>query len=76
MSARRGSYATCSGSCALVWSVILAIAKGVADERRLRTIRLACAGWWLGWLSRGSHQHRAPEVPRLELPFSIDVRAG
>jgi hypothetical protein len=50
MDAGRGSYKAYSFACALVWLIVLAIAAG-ADESKRRTIRLTCAGWWLGWLS-------------------------
>ena len=47
---RPRSYKAHSFGCVLVWLIALGIAAG-ADEQKRRTIRLTCAGWWLGWRS-------------------------
>ena len=45
------SYTAYGIGCVVTWLAILAIAAGAADEAKRRTIRLTCAGWWLGWVS-------------------------
>jgi len=45
------TYTTYGIGCAMVWLVILAVTSRGDDEDKRRTIRLTCAGWWLGWLS-------------------------
>ena len=47
---RPGGYKAHSFGCVPVRLIALGIAAG-ADEQKRRTIRLTCAGWWLGWLS-------------------------
>ncbi len=51
MQARLKSYPAYGIGSAVAWLVVLAITTRTADEKKRRTIRLACAGWWLGWLS-------------------------
>lgn len=45
------TYTAYGIGCAVVWLVILAVTAGAVDQGKQRTIRLTCAGWWLGWLS-------------------------
>ncbi|HXY44146.1 MAG TPA: hypothetical protein VEH29_08150 [Acidimicrobiales bacterium] len=68
MKARRGSYTSYGIGCALVWLVILAITSVTTDESKRRTIRMACAGWWLGWLSATTARYVYPPPRRWLVP--------
>ncbi len=64
MRIRRRTYAAYSIASAVVWLIILGISARIADENKRRTIRLTCAGWWLGWLSATIARHVYPPPPR------------
>lgn len=51
MRGRSKTYAGYSVASAVAWLVVLAAAAGVADDSKQRSIRVTCAGWWIGWLS-------------------------
>jgi hypothetical protein len=48
---RRHTYTVYGIGCAAVWAVILIGAERQTDSQTRKTIRLTCAGWWLGWTS-------------------------
>jgi hypothetical protein len=48
---RRNTYTAYGIGCAAVWAVILLVTQLTADAERRSTIRLTCAGWWMGWTS-------------------------
>lgn len=51
MRRRLPGYTGYSIGCAIVWAALLLAAARRGDRARFRTVRLVCAGWWLGWLS-------------------------
>jgi hypothetical protein len=60
MNARRTSYASYSGACALVWSLILLMATRTHDEKKQRTIQLTGAACRLCWLSASIARYLHP----------------
>jgi hypothetical protein len=48
---RLNTYAAYSIGCAVVWSVILAIAATAGKEETLHTLLLVFYGWVVGWTS-------------------------
>jgi len=48
---RLNTYRGYSISCAAVWAVILAVGQRRLDPDTWATLRLACFGWWSGWVS-------------------------
>ncbi len=47
----RHTYTAYGIGCAAVWAVILIATQRRTDSQTRNTIRLTCAGWWLGWIS-------------------------
>lgn len=68
MRSRRRTYAAFGIGCAVVWLVILAVTSTSTDESKRRTIRLTCAGWWLGWLSTTIARQVYPPPPHGQAP--------
>lgn len=48
---RFDSYTAYSIGCAVVWTAILVAAERRTDAETRHTMRLFCAGWWIGWTS-------------------------
>jgi hypothetical protein len=48
---RLGTYAAYGIGCAAVWAAILIVTQRRTDSQTRNTIRLMCAGRWLGWMS-------------------------
>jgi hypothetical protein len=48
---RLNTYMAYGIGCAAVWTVILTVTQRRTDSQTRNTIRLVCAGWWLGWMS-------------------------
>jgi hypothetical protein len=48
---RLNTYTAYGIGCAAVWAVILIVTQRRTDSQTRITIRLVCAGWWLGWTS-------------------------
>lgn len=48
---RLNTYAAYGFGCAVVWTAILMVTQRRTDSQTRNTIRLMCAGWWLGWMS-------------------------
>jgi phosphatidylserine synthase len=48
---RLNTYTAYGIGCAAVWAVILIVTQRQTDSQTRNTIRLMCAGWWLGWMS-------------------------
>jgi hypothetical protein len=51
MRTRLNTYTTYSIGCAAVWGAILLVAERRLDAQNRNTLRLVCAGWWIGWTS-------------------------
>jgi hypothetical protein len=51
MKRRVHTYKGYSIGCAIVWAVILLATARRKNQPDARTLRLVCAGWWIGWLS-------------------------
>lgn len=51
MTTRLNTYPAYSIGCAVVWSVILLLARRRLDSQTRNTLRLVCSGWWMGWTS-------------------------
>ena len=45
------TYTGYSVGCAVVWAVILVVARRRLDPEAWTTLRRVCAGWWSGWTS-------------------------
>jgi hypothetical protein len=45
------TYTGYSVSCAGVWALILAAGKHWGDPEDWDSLRVTCAGWWMGWTS-------------------------
>jgi len=50
MRTRLRTYTAYSIGCAGVWAVILIVTRRVDSQKR-DAYRVACIGWWSGWLS-------------------------
>jgi hypothetical protein len=61
---RTRSYTAYSIGCVIVWSLILAITRLLADDKRREHIQIVCAGWWLGWLSATIARYGYPPPKR------------
>jgi hypothetical protein len=48
---KRNTYAAYSVGCAVVWSVILVLARRRLDARTRHALQIVCGGWWMGWTS-------------------------
>lgn len=48
---RLHTYTAYGIGCAVVWAAILIGTERQTDSQTRKTIRLTCAGWWLGWTS-------------------------
>ena len=48
---RLDTYTAYGIGCAAVWAAILIATQLRTDSQTRNTIRLMCAGWWLGWIS-------------------------
>lgn len=51
MRERLDTYSGYSVGSAVVWAVILLLARRFADSETRSTVRLVCGGWWMGWTS-------------------------
>lgn len=51
MRARLDNYTAYSVGCAIVWTVILLVARRVADTETREKLQLGCGAWWSGWTS-------------------------
>ena len=51
MNGRVNTYTGYSVGCAVVWSVILLVARRRLDTQDQKMLRLVCGGWWIGWTS-------------------------
>ena len=51
MSAKLNTYTSYSVGCAVVWSVILVLARRRLDAHTRRELQIVCGGWWMGWTS-------------------------
>jgi hypothetical protein len=47
---RLDTYTAYGIGCAAVWAILIATQLRTDSQTR-NTIRLMCAGWWLGWIS-------------------------
>lgn len=74
MSTRLNTYTAYSMSCAAVWSFILAAAQRRLELGPRKMLRLACAGWWSGWLS--ATIARAGYPPPKQLSPAAEKRLG
>lgn len=90
MRARTDNYTAYSVGCAAVWTVILLVARRVADAETRRTMQIGCAGWWSGWTSatiaraaypppkplgpRGAKALQAASVPLVALGLGNAIR--
>ncbi len=52
--------------CAGVWALILAAGNRWADPEERAKLRLACAGWWMGWASASVARAAYPPPKRLD----------
>jgi hypothetical protein len=48
---RLNTYTAYGVGCAAAWAVILIVTQRRTSSQTRNTIRLTCAGWWLGWMS-------------------------
>ena len=51
MNGRINTYTGYSIGCAVVWSVILIVARRRLGTQDQKMLRLVCGGWWIGWTS-------------------------
>ena len=51
MNRRVNTYTGYSVGCAVVWSVILLVARRRLDTQDQKMLRVVCGGWWIGWTS-------------------------
>lgn len=51
MNGRINTYTGYGIGSAVVWSVILIIARRRLDTQDQKMLRLVCGGWWIGWTS-------------------------
>ena len=51
IAARSRTYTGYSIGSAAVWAAILAVGHRRLDSKTWNTLRLVCAGWWIGWTS-------------------------
>ncbi|HWF54627.1 MAG TPA: hypothetical protein VG223_08375 [Solirubrobacteraceae bacterium] len=51
MRARLNTYTSYSIGCAVVWALILFVARRRLDSQTRNTLQLVCGGWWTGWTS-------------------------
>jgi hypothetical protein len=47
----RSTYTAYSVGCAVVWGVILLVARRRLDAQNRRQLQIVCGGWWMGWTS-------------------------
>lgn len=47
----RNTYTTYSIGCAVVWTVILLLARRRLDAQARHELEIVCGGWWMGWTS-------------------------
>jgi hypothetical protein len=48
---KRNTYTAYSIGCAVVWSVILLLARRRLDAHTRHELQIVCSGWWMGWTS-------------------------
>src|SRR5215471_11831543 len=48
---KRNTYTGYSIGCAVVWGVILLLARRPLDAQTRRELQIVCGGWWMGWTS-------------------------
>ena len=74
---RLNTYTAYGIGCAAVWAVILIVTHRRTDSQKRNTIRLMCAGWWLGWTSAGIARvvYPPPKKPKPEVYYRV-VRAS
>ncbi|MBV8913758.1 MAG: hypothetical protein JOZ05_12060, partial [Acetobacteraceae bacterium] len=48
---KRNTYTAYSIGCAVVWSVIVLLARRRLDAHTRHELQIVCGGWWMGWTS-------------------------
>jgi hypothetical protein len=70
MRAWPNTYTGYSVGCASVWGAILLLGQRRLDPQTRNTLRLVCAGWWMGWTSatiaRAGYPPPKPLTPTAE----------
>ncbi|MGZ4284271.1 MAG: hypothetical protein ACXVHB_08845 [Solirubrobacteraceae bacterium] len=69
------TYTAYSIGCAVVWDVILLVARRRLDFQTRTTLQLVCGGWWIGWTSatiaRAGYPPPKPLTPAAEKRLRI-----
>lgn len=75
MRTRLNTYTAYSIGCAVVWGVILLVARRRLDPQTRNTLQLVSGGWWIGWTSatiaRAGYPPPKPLTPAAEKRLRI-----